>query len=200
MSYPKTLDEYSTRALETEYGRRVECAQKGLCDYCGQKIGSVPMCRWPARHNAGLDAEQADAEFFLAGNGLTVDPVAHIPPLNSIKVLDASNDAFEEVEKQDVLARQGKFGGTHIMPGGTDDERLRVLVEEVGEVAIELNEASIAGVSRTENLRKELVQTAAVAIAWVAAIDEGRPADGLPSPVDLSQTPEFATEAARRTK
>lgn len=105
---------------------------------------------------------------------MTTDSVAHIPPLDEVTLAHALDAALNEVHRQDNLARAGKFGGTHTMPGGTDDGRLRVLVEEVGEVAKELNEAEIAGVDRTENLRHELVQVAAVAIAWVAAIDEGR--------------------------
>lgn len=102
------------------------------------------------------------------------DAVPHVPPLGTDALVTATVDIRFEVQRQDDLARSGKFGGTHVMPGGTDDGRLRVLVEEVGEVATELNEADIAGVPRTENLRKELVQTAAVCLAWVAAIDEGR--------------------------
>jgi hypothetical protein len=102
------------------------------------------------------------------------DAVPHIPPLAKESIWLASSEVRREVHRQDDLARAGKFGGTHIMPGGTDDARLRVLVEEVGEVAIELNEADIAGVSRTDDLRKELVQVSAVALAWVAAIDEDR--------------------------
>lgn len=102
------------------------------------------------------------------------DPVAHIAPLDDMRIAIAMDAALDEIHRQDQLARAGKFGGTHIMPGGTDDGRLRVLVEEVGEAAKELNEADIQGVGRTSNLRKELVQVAAVAIAWVAAIDDGR--------------------------
>lgn len=82
------------------------------------------------------------------------------------------SDMLDEIDRQDELARAGKFGGRHTMPGGTDLERLAVLAEEFGEVAIELNEAPEGG--RTDNLRTELVQVAAVAIAWVAAIDDRR--------------------------
>lgn len=103
------------------------------------------------------------------------DPVAHIPPLLGESIGRASHEATLEVYRQDKLARAGKFGGTHVMPGGTDLERLAVLSEEKGEVSIEV----CKGIwpdrqERREGLRGELIQVAAVALAWVAAIDEGR--------------------------
>jgi hypothetical protein len=77
--------------------------------------------------------------------------------------------------RQDRLAREGKFGGTHVMPGGTDLERLAVLAEEFGETSIEVCKGiELAGQVRRPGLREELIQVAAVSLAWVAAIDEGR--------------------------
>jgi NTP pyrophosphatase (non-canonical NTP hydrolase) len=52
-----------------------------------------------------------------------------------------------------------------------DGTRLAILVEEVGEVAHALNERRVGNV---EDLRAELVQVAAVAFAWVEAIDSER--------------------------
>ena len=61
------------------------------------------------------------------------------------------------------------------MPGGTDLERLAVLAEEFGEASIEVCKAiTPAGQERREGLREELIQVAAVSLAWVAAIDMGR--------------------------
>lgn len=56
---------------------------------------------------------------------------------------------------------------------------LAILTEEVGESAEEVLAASWAtgpalDAIRTHNLRAELVQVAAVAVAWIEAIDGGR--------------------------
>lgn len=99
------------------------------------------------------------------------DPVAHIPPFRLDNLEGVAADAVREVERQDELARAGRFGGTHVLPGGPDDARLRVLVEEVGEVAEELNEISM-GNETAGHLYNEVMQTAACAIAWCAAILE----------------------------
>lgn len=79
-----------------------------------------------------------------------------------------------EVLRQDVLARAGRFGGTHIMPSGPDHARLAVLVEEVGEVARELNEALSTGTLDRDALVKELIQVGACAAAWATALEPGR--------------------------
>jgi hypothetical protein len=103
------------------------------------------------------------------------DPVAHIPPLLQESVGLATYETTLEVYRQDKLARAGKFGGTHVMPGGTDLERLAVLAEEFGEASIEVCKGiEVEGQIRREGLRDELVQVAAVCVAWIAAIDEGR--------------------------
>jgi hypothetical protein len=50
-------------------------------------------------------------------------------------------------------------------------DRVAILVEEVGEVAREMNEMRHHDRWRTEQLRKELVQVATMAVAWIAACD-----------------------------
>lgn len=52
-----------------------------------------------------------------------------------------------------------------------NDSKLRTLVEEVGEVARELNDAEneLRPID-IGKLREELVQTAAVALAWIEAL------------------------------
>lgn len=103
------------------------------------------------------------------------DPVAHIRPLSHASYELASREVIHEVARQDELARKGKFGGTHVMPGGTDLERLAVLAEEFGEVSIEVCKGiEVDRQVRREGLRDELIQVAAVCLAWVAAIDEKR--------------------------
>ncbi len=96
------------------------------------------------------------------------DPVAHIKPLQGVMIEGVLADVAAEIDRQDNLARTGRFGGTHILPGGPDADRSLVLVEEVGEVAKELNEAR-AGQGTPGKLYDELVQTAACAVAWAAA-------------------------------
>jgi len=67
--------------------------------------------------------------------------------------------------------------GDHSMlgPSQTDDRRLAILTEEVGEVARELNDAAIGDrpIDR-DKLVKELIQVAAMAATWVEAL-EGTP-------------------------
>lgn len=70
----------------------------------------------------------------------------------------ALGDVASERIRQDA-----KWGPSHERPAPT----LRVLVEEVGEVAAAQQDES------DEELRAELVQVAAVAVAMVEAIDRG---------------------------
>ncbi len=104
--------------------------------------------------------------------GSNEDRVPHIPPLNLWIIEGVVADVVREIARQDDLARDGKFGDTHILPGGPNADRLIVLVEEVGEVAKELNEAR-AGQGISGKLYEELVQTAACAVAWASAHLEG---------------------------
>jgi NTP pyrophosphatase (non-canonical NTP hydrolase) len=65
--------------------------------------------------------------------------------------------------RQERLKAAGKFAATPAddIP---DTDRLPMLVEEVGEVARALCDGT--------NLREELVQVAAVALAWVEALEK----------------------------
>ena len=110
---------------------------------------------------------------FELGSVLDQEAVQPFSPETVQRFLDAVG---QELLKQEAAARGGRFGGTHILPGGPDWARLPILLEEVGEVARELNERLIVGlmdVDRTD-LQNELVQVAACAVAWAAAIEEGR--------------------------
>lgn len=104
------------------------------------------------------------------------DPVAHIQPISPRLLEEVSTRCLDEVQHQDQLARSGAFGRRHTLPSGPNDARLRVLLEEVGEVARELNEYDINPSLEEDptDLIKELVQVGACAIAWAAAILEGR--------------------------
>ncbi len=112
------------------------------------------------------------------------DPVAHIPPFSPEVLREVAVMILNEINRQDFLAREGKFGGTHILPGGPDPERMVVLTEEMFEAMLltaleRLNQSLNAGLRpdgyrRVEGLKEELLQVAACATAWVAAIIEER--------------------------
>jgi hypothetical protein len=65
-------------------------------------------------------------------------------------------------------AKHGANGNSRENASWDDSEWLAILVEEVGEVAHEL---TYDATDRKTNLRKELVQVAAMACAWIDAID-----------------------------
>ena len=104
------------------------------------------------------------------------DPVAHILPLTIEAREEVSLLVQAEIDRVDDLARdpEGPFHGTHIMPEGPDHDRMLVLGEEVGEVNTALKEIIYKIATREEDLYVELIQTAATAQAWAAAILEGR--------------------------
>lgn len=68
-----------------------------------------------------------------------------------------------ERARQEDLVASGKFEFTCASPEATDEYRLAVLVEEVGEVA----KAVLEG--RSDSVAVEIAQVAAVALAWVEA-------------------------------
>lgn len=86
---------------------------------------------------------------------------------------------FERISRerlrQRALMRAGKISFACESPIVGDDRKLRVLVEEVGEVAQALDHlerATARGrVFAREDLQTELVQVAAVACAWLEALE-----------------------------
>lgn len=83
---------------------------------------------------------------------------------------DVADDAISELYRANELQRAGKFPKTIAMCN--DFEALAILVEEVGEVAHEVNET----IGRTpdpeylDRLEIELIQVAAMAIGWATRI------------------------------
>ncbi len=73
------------------------------------------------------------------------------------------NDILLERQRQDI-----KWGPPGIAQ--SLDRRMTILTEEVGEVA----EATMNDTNDFTHLREELVQTAAVAVATLEAIDSGK--------------------------
>lgn len=79
-----------------------------------------------------------------------------------------------ERARQERLCEQGKFPWTCADRYVPNDPKLAVLVEEVGEVARELCEARnmrAFGSEHRAKLREELVQVAAVCVAWCEALE-----------------------------
>lgn len=63
--------------------------------------------------------------------------------------------------------------GSHSMLYGSNERKLAILTEEVGEVAHELNELVLGNVTADEfheRCEKELIQVAAMAATWIEAL------------------------------
>ncbi len=82
-------------------------------------------------------------------------------------------EVFDERWRQERLRQEGKFPATCATPNGLlEADKLAVLSEEFGEVARHIVEARIdASRRKPKELRKELIEVAAVCVAWVEAID-----------------------------
>lgn len=83
-------------------------------------------------------------------------------------------EVFDERERQETKCAEKRAEGenwrTCADPLCADDIRLPVLAEEFGEVAKELNDARAENREPGPNLRVELIQLAAVAVAWAEAL------------------------------
>ena len=74
----------------------------------------------------------------------------------------------DERHRQEKLKAEGRFKYTCRDPEMTDSDRFKVLVEEVGEVARALLESDrLANDLSGKDLEKELIQVAAVVVAWL---------------------------------
>lgn len=79
----------------------------------------------------------------------------------------------KERQRQERLKSQGKFSSTCADLDLSHSERLAILGEEYGEACHEVNEGIGAGRSVNQaKLWDELVETAAVCIAWLEAIQK----------------------------
>lgn len=84
--------------------------------------------------------------------------------------------AAERVRQRELFAA-GRITFDAASPIPDDNRKLRVLVEEVGEVAQELDNLEATNHSKKlvrANLRAELVQVAAVAVAWLESMEGGK--------------------------
>jgi len=76
--------------------------------------------------------------------------------------------------RQQQLFRDGKFTFTCASPTADENRKLRVLAEEVGEVAEALDRIENSKSNHRparEHLRDELVQVAAVACGWLESME-----------------------------
>lgn len=84
-------------------------------------------------------------------------------------------DVHRERLRQEQRKAEGRFEFTCADDGLTNAEKLAILVEEVGEVAREVltqegRRLARDTVGTKEALRAELVQVAAVAVAWIEVL------------------------------
>jgi NTP pyrophosphatase (non-canonical NTP hydrolase) len=75
-----------------------------------------------------------------------------------------------ERDRQEHLLISGKFKWTCADPTVGNLEKLAVLAEEFGEVARVVCEESCNDKSDIEHLKEELIQVAAVCVAWVEGL------------------------------
>lgn len=95
------------------------------------------------------------------------------------EVGEALQDVYRERVRQDTLQSQGKFPFTCAQDGLSMPEKLAVLAEEFGEVSREVTEAiNVRHLTQeeltkpqTKRLRDELIQVAAVAVAWAESLN-----------------------------
>lgn len=79
--------------------------------------------------------------------------------------------------KAERARQDAKFGPMGNLPNLTLEQRMCVLTEEVGELAQALNDARRPGGYSRDGLadaRAELIQVAAVAVAWLEALEAGK--------------------------
>lgn len=84
-------------------------------------------------------------------------------------MIDRSMRVYIEVDNERTRAHAKHFPNSRELAPASDGEWLPILMEEVGEVAHELTYD--AGPGALARIRKELVQVAAMACAWIEAID-----------------------------
>lgn len=102
--------------------------------------------------------------------GFYLPHVSEVASLPVAEIEDVAQKAVQEIQKQERLAHMLRFGGAHVLLGDQNFAKLPVLLEESGEVARELNEAIVTGRLDEAKLFDELVQTAAVCLAWATAL------------------------------
>lgn len=78
----------------------------------------------------------------------------------------ALDEVWDERKRQEQLCDGGKFPWTCANRNVDNDKKLKILGEEYGEVCRALCEGDL------KNLKEELIQVAAVAVAWVESLEQ----------------------------
>jgi hypothetical protein len=83
------------------------------------------------------------------------------------------NEITDERFRQEKLRVEGRFAHTCADPDVDEGYKMCVLIEEVGEVGRALMEKmGKIGDRHNKDLRKELIQVAAVAMAWAESLTD----------------------------
>lgn len=90
-------------------------------------------------------------------------------------------EIWAERGRQETLKREGRFKYSCADAEMTEFEKLAILTRELGEVAQATGKLTAA--RHNVNLRTELIQVAAVAMAWVESIDLAQIPHSDPAPV-----------------
>ena len=80
------------------------------------------------------------------------------------------NEVYDERRRQEQLRNDGKFDFTCADKDCTSQQKLPILGEEFGEVCRAVCEQDGNSEIGRTNLRKELIEVAAVAVAWVESL------------------------------
>lgn len=111
-----------------------------------------------------------------------------------LRLAEIFHEIHEERMRQESLAEKGRFKFTAANPGLTHAERLPILTEEIGEIARQVLQQPDSGMmpvthagnydwhtagdaepdpeaGTPQGLRKELLQCAAISVAWIEALD-----------------------------
>ena len=91
--------------------------------------------------------------------------------LNELTAHHVYTEVVEERRHQDRLRLAGKIPRDVSDPSCDEYYKLSVLMEEVGEVAMELNDYGTPKERPRDAIYKELVQVAAVTFAWLEALE-----------------------------
>ena len=78
---------------------------------------------------------------------------------------------FDAIQAE-VIRSQVLHGSNSMMSAALNpSRRLAILVEEVGEVAKELNETALGAEADKDKLEKELIQVSAMAASWIETLN-----------------------------
>lgn len=136
-----------------------------------------------------IAAALGDLATTLHANNPTVNRLKHIFGLAtgwliSLGVSDPQSRITQERDRQEGLFRSGKINFTCASHTADNLMKLRVLIEEIGEVAEAVDKLEVHWhqINRRDHLITELIQVAAVSVAWLEALDEKPLPPGPPNP------------------